>query len=214
MEFRTKQDQVAEILRERIIVGEYPRGRKLKQVELSKELGVSVTPVREALKILEAEGYVVGLSHRGVLIPTLDRRAAREVLELRLLLEGELTRHAIGRVTPQAYNTLREIQNDCVNACVRDDRVAVRRANYRFHFTLYGLAQRPRSLRFVRVLWAAYPFTDIDVVPGRSTRMVGEHDSFLAHLGAGETEAAIKAMEAHIRSGWSEMDKDGNCSAA
>ena len=71
MAFQTKQDHVAEILRERIIAGIYARGDKLKQADIAAELGVSITPVREALQMLEAEGYVQGLAHKGVLVPEL-----------------------------------------------------------------------------------------------------------------------------------------------
>jgi DNA-binding GntR family transcriptional regulator len=84
MEFRTKQDQVAEILRERIIAGAYRRGEKLKQADIAAELGVSITPVREALHILEAEGYVAGTSHKGLVVPELvaERRFHFRLYEL------------------------------------------------------------------------------------------------------------------------------------
>ena len=57
---RTKEEQVADFLREGIISGKYPRGSRLKQAEIAEQLGLSITPVREALKLLEAEGYVSG----------------------------------------------------------------------------------------------------------------------------------------------------------
>lgn len=204
MQFRTKQDQVAEILRERIIAGEYRRGQKLRQVELSEDLGVSVTPVREALRILEAEGYVVGLSHRGVMIPFVDKDQAKEIFKLRSLLENELTEQAMQRMTPAALSHLRTLQRDCVEAVARGDRIRTRRANYRFHFYFYELAEQPQTLQFVRVLWARYPFTDTDVVPGRPIRMVHEHDDVLAHAGSGDLAGTVAAMDRHIRSGWAE----------
>jgi DNA-binding GntR family transcriptional regulator len=95
MAFQTKQDHVAEILRERIIAGIYARGDKLKQADIAAELGVSITPVREALQMLEAEGYVQGLAHKGVLVPELVAERQQEIFDLRLNLEQELTLHAI-----------------------------------------------------------------------------------------------------------------------
>ena len=60
MDYRTKEEQVADYLREGIISGLYPRGSRLKQAEIAEKLKLSITPVREALKLLEAEGYVGG----------------------------------------------------------------------------------------------------------------------------------------------------------
>ena len=73
MEFRTKEEQVADYLREGIIAGRFPRGARLKQQEIAQMLNTSITPVREALKLLEAEGYVSGGNYRGAVVaPLLD----------------------------------------------------------------------------------------------------------------------------------------------
>jgi len=209
MEFRTKQDQVAEILRERIIAGAYRRGEKLKQADIAAELGVSITPVREALHILEAEGYVTGISHKGLIVPELVAEQALETYELRLVLERELTAHAVARITREKLAELRLIQRDVVEAHRAGDRHAVRTANYRFHFRLYALADRPQTLQFVRVLWAKYPFTVQDMPASRTDRMRGEHERFLERVAAGDVEGATEAMVAHIRSGWRELTESG-----
>lgn len=209
MEFRTKQDQVAEILRERIIAGAYRRGEKLKQADIAAELGVSITPVREALHILEAEGYVAGTSHKGLVVPELVAEREREVYELRLLLERALTAAAVPWVTREKLAELRLFQRDVAEAQRAGDRRAVRTANYRFHFRLYELADRPQTLQFVRVLWAKYPFTVQDMPASRTERMRGEHERFLERVAAGDAEGAAEAMVAHIRSGWEELTESG-----
>ena len=68
MEFRTKEEQVADYLREGIIAGRFPRGTRLKQQQIADMLSTSITPVREALKLLEAEGYVSGDNYRGAIV--------------------------------------------------------------------------------------------------------------------------------------------------
>jgi DNA-binding GntR family transcriptional regulator len=205
VEFRTKLDHVAEILRERIIVGAYPRGAKMKQADIAQELGVSITPVREALHILEAEGYVSGVSHKGLVVPDLVAEQVRETYELRLLLERELTAHAVPRITREKLEELRLFQRSVVAAHGAGDRHAVRTANYRFHFRLYELADRPQTLQFVRVLWAKYPFTVQDAPESRTDRMRGEHERFLERVEAGDAAGATEAMVEHIRSGWKEL---------
>jgi len=201
MAFRTKQDQVAEILRERIIAGTYPRGTKLKQSQIAEELGVSITPVREALHTLEAEGYVAGVSHKGLVVPEVVPGAAREVFELRVLLERELTARAIALMTPKDLKELRESQARIVSLTRKGDPQAMRAENYRFHFRLYELANRPQALQFVRVLWAKYPFIGQEYA-GRRKKQIAEHERFLALLEAGDKEGAVQAMVDHIESGW------------
>lgn len=205
MHFQTKQDQVAEVLRERIVAGVYERGQKLKQADIAEELGVSVTPVREALRILEAEGYVLGLSHRGVLVPPFLVDQARELFELRLTLERELTLQALPKVTAAKLAELRKFQKRYADATRKLQRNELRTANYRLHFRLYELANRPQTLQFVRVLWAKYPFHYLDAIESRTSRAVEEHEAFLACLEQKDHDGAIKAMEAHIRCGWDEF---------
>jgi DNA-binding GntR family transcriptional regulator len=205
MAFQTKQDHVAEILRERIIAGIYERGEKLKQADIAKELGVSITPVREALQLLEAEGFVVGLAHKGVLVPEFDPARTQEILELRLTLERELTRYALRQLTAEDLAELRRFQHLLSRAIEARDLNEIRTENYRFHFKLYEAANRPQTLQFVRVLWAKYPFTsqDKDVARNQSVRI--EHDDFLEKVAAGAHEEAVEAMAKHIRNGWRQL---------
>ena len=205
MPFSTKQDWVAEIIRERIIVGAYPRGRQLKQADLAAELGVSITPVREALLTLEAEGYVRGMPHKGLLVPHLVADMAREIYDLRLNLERELTVAALKRTTSDALADLQDQQRALVRALDSDDLQAARTANYRFHFRLYELADRPQTLQFVRVLWAKYPFTAQDANRARPRQMLEEHERFLACVARRDMDAATDAMVAHITNGWRQI---------
>ncbi len=205
MAFATKQDWVAEIIRERIIVGAYERGRQLKQADLAEELGVSITPVREALLTLEAEGYVRGLPHKGLLVPELVPEMAREIYGLRLTLERELTEAAVHNMTPDSLAELQDLHRMLVRALDSDDLQSVRTANYRFHFRLYELADRPQTLQFVRVLWAKYPFTAQDVNRSRPCRMRDEHELFLTRVEQGDAAGAGESMLRHIGNGWHEI---------
>lgn len=205
MAFTTKQDWVAEIIRERIITGAYRRGQQLKQADLAEELGVSITPVREALLTLEAEGYVRGLPHKGLLVPELVPERAEEIFALRMMLERELTAAALDAMTPAGFAELSDLQATITRALQSDDLQSVRTANYRFHFHLYEMAGRPQTLQFVRVLWAKYPFTAQDVDRRRPLRMREEHELFLARAGQGDRAGAVEAMLRHIRSGWREL---------
>jgi DNA-binding GntR family transcriptional regulator len=205
MVFQTKQDHVAEILRERIIAGIYGRGEKLKQADIASELGVSITPVREALQLLEAEGFVLGLAHKGVLVPPFEPGNAREIYDLRLTLERELTLHALKLMTREKLAELKRLQSLLTLALKARDLNQIRTENYRFHFKLYEFAQRPQTLQFVRVLWAKYPFTNQDKDFARNERMRGEHEHFLKKASEGDVRGAVDAMVKHIESGWLQL---------
>ncbi|MDB5413341.1 MAG: GntR family transcriptional regulator [Rubritepida sp.] len=213
MAFETKQDQVAEILRERIISGWYPRGMKLKQFDIAQELGVSITPVREALHILGAEGFVEGASHKGLTVPHVAPETAREIFELRLMLERELTARALPRLDRATLAELRRGQLIIGALAGGKDRLASRTENYRFHFRIYALAERPQTLQFARVLWAKYPFISQEL-GGRRLKHVDEHEVFLSHLEAGEKDLAVEAMVAHIQSGWNDLRASFTVAAA
>jgi DNA-binding GntR family transcriptional regulator len=203
MDFRTKEEQVADYLREGIISGMFPRGSRLKQAEIAERLQLSITPVREALKLLEAEGYVSGDSYRGARVVPFDESASEEVLELRLLLETRLLRGACERVTPRDIKELRALADEFERAFRVGDRATARGVNYRFHTRLYTIANMPQTLHFVQILWARYPFDLINAVAGRGKKAAEEHDEILRALRAGDATAAMLAMRKHIESGWS-----------
>lgn len=140
MNFKTKEEYVAQFLREGILSGRFPRGTRLKQADIAERLAVSITPVREAFRILEAEGYVLSETHRGVIVAPFDASATREINDLRILLESRLVIDAMDRMTAADYTHLTKLQREFQNAEVRGDREAVRALNYRFHSYAYALA--------------------------------------------------------------------------
>jgi len=203
MDFRTKEEQVADFLREGIISGMFPRGSRLKQAEIAQRLQLSITPVREALKLLEAEGYVNGNSYRGACVVPFDATASNEVLELRLMLESRLIRGTAENITAQDLTELRALADEFERAFEAGDRASARGINYRFHRRLYDPADMPQTLHFVQILWARYPFDLINAIAGRGKHAAQEHEEILRALSNGDAAAATLAMRTHIESGWS-----------
>jgi DNA-binding GntR family transcriptional regulator len=200
----TKESQVADFLRERIICGFFARGQKLKQAEIAAMLDISITPVREALKMLEAQGFCLGTSHKGVVVAPFQIERTEELLQLRRVLEGRLVTRALklGHVDVARLEHINDRLGEAVAADNRDEH---RVANYRFHFTLYEYAQLPQTLEFVRALWAKFPFDLLTAMPGRLPRVQQEHAAFLDALARRDAKGAIRAMDAHIKRGWMEF---------
>lgn len=205
MQFRTKEEQVADFLREGIISGRIARGSRLKQQEIATLLNTSITPVREALKLLSAEGYVIGDSHRGATVAPFDIEASSEVLNLRILLETQLVRGAVEKVTGADIAELKVLGSEFATAFAAGDNEAARAANYRFHHRMFEIAGMPQTLHFVQILWARYPFDLINRLEGRVSRAADEHDDMLAALIAGDAGAAMLATRQHIETGFREL---------
>jgi len=203
--FHTKEEYVADFLREGILSGEIPRGMRLKQADLAEELGLSITPVREALKMLAAEGFVLGATHRGAIVAPFEVSTASEINELRTLLETRLTVTAMRHMTLSDMEQVQRLAQDYDRAHEAGDRNTARAANYRFHRFLYGLADQPLSLHFVQVLWAKYPFDIINQIGGRVGRASEEHARIIDALVSRNEEAAAAATRQHIRAGWDEL---------
>jgi DNA-binding GntR family transcriptional regulator len=205
MQFKTKEEHVADFLREGIIAGRFPRGARLKQAEIAAQLQTSITPVREALKLLEAEGYVTGDSYRGATVAPFDIEATTEILNLRILLETQLVQAAVAKATTAHIAELKILGNAFALAFDAGDNEAARAANYRFHHRLFEIAGLPQTLHFVQILWARYPFDLINRLKGRVVRAAEEHDEMLAAIIASDAAAAMLATRRHIEAGWLEL---------
>ena len=209
MQFKTKEEQVADYLREGIIAGRFARGARLKQQEIATVLGTSITPVREALKLLEAEGYVTGDSYKGAVVAPFDIEASSEVLSLRILLETQLVKGAVERTSAIDIAELKVLAEAFSNAFDAGDNETARAANYRFHHRMFEIAALPQTLHFVQILWARYPFDLINRLKGRVSRAASEHDDVLAAFIAGDAGAAMLATRQHIEAGFQELRDAG-----
>ena len=202
---KTKEEQVADFLREGIIAGRFARGARLKQQEIATLLNTSITPVREALKLLEAEGYVAGDSFKGAVVAPFDIEASSEVLDLRILLETRLVKGAVEKASAADIAELKVMAQHFADAFETSDNEAARAANYRFHHRMFEAARMPQTLHFVQILWARYPFDLINQLKGRVSRAADEHDQMLAAMIAGDASAAMLATRQHIEAGWLEL---------
>src|SRR5205823_3991089 len=97
-----------ELIREAIVDGRLEPGQRLKEEELARELGISRTPVREALLMLQAENLVVATPNRGATVRVHDAGDLDDLYQLRALLEGHATRRATPRISDEEIESLRE----------------------------------------------------------------------------------------------------------
>lgn len=149
----TLGDQVYERLREALLWGTLAPGQRLNTRALAASLNVSLTPTREGLGRLIAEGALHLGANRVVSVPVLASHEILEVFNLRALLEAALAVAAAPKVTEREIGFLDIIQSEIYNSIDRGDYKDVMRLNFRFHFGIYGAAGMPLALHIVENLW-------------------------------------------------------------
>ncbi|WP_432171380.1 GntR family transcriptional regulator [Streptomyces sp. 1222.5] len=191
----SRTQYVLDAIRHRILTGELTPGRALVESELAAQFGVSKTPVREALKTLAGTGLVVMNQYKGVAVRTVDADMAREVYDVRLLLEPEALRRTVRRGT-----SLDAARDALTRADEAGDTAERSLANREFHRALYLPCGNPllgRMLDEVRdqaalvsaAAWAADPSWE-----GEAT----EHREILRLALGGDADGAASALHAHI----------------
>ncbi len=140
-------------LKDDLMAGRYEPGQKLKLRELADRLGVSVTPVREALARLVADQALRQVDHRSVRVPVMDDDRFHEVHALRLELEGRSAERAAASATKADIDALEATHARVVEGRRRNSHAEILLANQQFHLHLCESARMPVLLRLVEVLW-------------------------------------------------------------
>ena len=190
---------VVQHLRRGIISGEYPHDTKLLPKAIAERCGTSFIPVREALRILESEGFVVFRHNRGAWVTTLSIADLEDLYELRIELESE----AVRRARPCAARDL-ELLGDVLDrihiANQRQEADKVVALNRDFHFLIYRRINSPRRLRMIEQLWLHAERYQHMSVEFRHDAADEEHRQVINLLAAGDHSAAADAMRDHLTS--------------
>jgi DNA-binding GntR family transcriptional regulator len=150
---KTAQQAVAEALRRDITTGKLAPGSWIVQETLAEQFGMSRIPIREALKTLEAEEYITYVPHSGYRVAKLGLEDLIEVFRLRDILEEELIRDAMPKVTEEVIDAMRAEMAEMDRAAADGDLIAVGVANRRFHFLTFEVSRMARTKRLVTQLW-------------------------------------------------------------
>jgi DNA-binding GntR family transcriptional regulator len=185
------------------VSGEYAGGTRLKEENLAAALGVSRTPVREALRRLHAEGLVTVKPRRGALVATWSAGELDEIFELRALVEGYGAARAASRVTAAQVAHLGELcdaMEEAAGAPGEPDYERIGELNSELHAEVH----RAASSRYVARLLTSLVQMPLVMrtfhryTPGELARSMGHHRELVAALGAGRPEWAEAVMHAHV----------------
>jgi DNA-binding GntR family transcriptional regulator len=149
----TTQQHALDGLRRAIIAGELRPGKRVPQEEVAAGLGVSVAPVREALRVLEQEGQVTYFPRRGYFVTELRMADLTEIYELRAVLEARAARSALPLLDADARERIETAARECEIAEAAGDIAGELAANRRFHFAILDAPGQAHTMRVIRMLW-------------------------------------------------------------
>jgi DNA-binding GntR family transcriptional regulator len=191
------RERVREQLRERIVTGVLRPGDRLVERDLAEDLGVSRVPVREAIRSLEADGFVVVQSPRRVVVRQLSRVDVEELFDVREALEVLATGLACQRVDPSALRRLKRAVTEAARALAAGNITQAAEANVRFHQEIVTLAGNGLLLSMLhqledRLRWLFRQNEDWD-------RLLHEHRRLYEAIASGDPELARACSAEHVR---------------
>jgi DNA-binding GntR family transcriptional regulator len=190
-------DEIAEILRERIIEGRLPAGASLTQRRLAEDLSVSRAAAGEALRMLGREGLVDAGARPGRVVPA-DSMALRSALAVREAIDGLAAALAARDRGPVMERRCRGALEDLRSAARTDNRPRIVRADIAFHEALVEGSGNPALRRH----WLLVRFTTRTAMllpPAQAARAIADHEAILVAVNAGDPERAERAARAHTR---------------
>ncbi|HEU4989855.1 MAG TPA: GntR family transcriptional regulator [Gemmatimonadaceae bacterium] len=200
IERHTVTSMTRDAIRARILRGVYPAGEPLRQDAVAEQLGVSRIPVREALRLLEAEGLVTFNPHRGAVVSTLSLNEIQELFELRAQIESDLLTRAVANITHAQVDQAEEVL-DVYDAALRRGQVADWGGlNWQFHSTLLAPANRPVTMGVIQRLHQhadRYARMQLALTHGES-RASQEHRAIAAAVRRRNAKRAAALLQRHI----------------
>ncbi len=146
------RDVVFNTLRDAILRGELQPGERLMEIHLAKELGVSRTPIREAIRMLEQEGLAITFPRRGAQVAKMSEKDLDDVLEIREVLDSLAAYKACEKMTEKEYDELEKALYEFEDAIKSGDLNRIVESDEEFHGVIYRAAKNPRLLTILRNL--------------------------------------------------------------
>jgi DNA-binding GntR family transcriptional regulator len=189
------RDKVAAELRRRIIECDYPPGHRLTEGRLADDFGVSRNPVREAMRVLESEGFLVTVPRRGAVVASISAKDVNDIFEIRFSLEVLTARLAAQRVDPAGAAMLEEIVAKAAVAASADELATLNAAFHAEIGRMSGNALLSAMMETLRdrIRWI-YRQTAVERAPSSWA----EHEALAAAIRAGNADAAAQAAHSHV----------------
>lgn len=200
-DYKPLREIIFTTLREAIIMGELKPGERLMEVQLAQKMGVSRTPVREAIRKLELEGFVSMIPRKGAHVAKLSVKDIMDVLEVRASLDGLATSLAAERIAENELKELKHIQGQFDNYVEKDNLQGVIKKDVEFHDVIYKASKNDKLIQISNNLREqVYRFRVIYLKDFSSTKeVIREHMEIYQAIDNKDPGAAREAAENHIK---------------
>jgi DNA-binding GntR family transcriptional regulator len=199
--YQTKTELALQALRDRIRSGELRPGQRLRVERLTRELGMSPTPIREALRLLQADRLVDYRAHQEIVVAELSPAVTEEVYRLRALLEPLAIELAMPRLSDEQLKELERLHEQHGAAVASGRGAPMSERNRAWHWAMYDNSGSPLLNDFIRRLWEAFPWRTMWALPGRMKLSLQEHDAIMAAVRARDATLAARRLREHVLSG-------------
>ncbi|TDA68556.1 MAG: GntR family transcriptional regulator [Clostridia bacterium] len=198
--YRPLREIVFETLREAIIAGRLKPGERLMEVQLAEELGVSRTPVREAIRKLELEGFVVMVPRKGAYVADISTKDIADVFEIREALESLAAGLAAERITDEELEQLERRLHRVAAAVQQQDLEGLVQADTEFHDIVYKASRNQRLVQIIsnlREQIQRFRYQSL-AHPGRMERTLQEHTQIVEAIAERNVAVAQQLAAEHI----------------
>lgn len=199
-DYKPLREVVFENIRKVIIEGVLKPGERLMEIQLSEQLGVSRTPVREAIRMLELEGLVVMLPRKGAYVANISKKDLMDILEVRVGLEGLAAYCATDRMTKDHIKKLETISKELEEAVYKNDVETMLAKDEEFHTLIFEATGNKRLISMMINIWeTVYRFRLMYMSDYSSAvNIVDEHKKIIEAFKKGKANLAEKLAKEHI----------------
>jgi DNA-binding GntR family transcriptional regulator len=199
-EYLPLRDVVFNTLRQAILKGELAPGERLMEIQLAERLGVSRTPIREAIRKLELEGLVLMVPRKGAEVAKISEKSLRDVLEVRRSLEELAIELACQRMTPEAIEELEIKQEEFKAAVEKGNAMEIAETDEAYHDVIYKGTCNDRLVQMINNLREQMYRYRLEYIKDEDKRQILllEHDNILKAVRQRKVQEAKEAMREHI----------------
>lgn len=199
-EYLPLRDVVFNTLRKAILRGELAPGERLMEIQLAERLGVSRTPIREAIRKLELEGLVLMIPRKGAEVAKISEKNLRDVLEVRRSMEELAIELACQRMMEEGIHKLEEAQKEFARAIASGDAMEIAESDEQYHSVIYEGTDNPRLVQILNNLREQMYRYRLEYIKDTAKHQIllVEHDHILRALKERRVTEAKAAIREHI----------------
>lgn len=199
-EYLPLRDVVFNTLRQAILRGELKPGERLMEIQLANKLGVSRTPIREAIRKLELEGLVLMIPRKGAEVAEITEKSLRDVLEVRRALEELAVQLVCEKITEEEIEELKAAAREFENVLKDGDITKIAEADVRFHDVIYMATDNQKLIQLLNNLREQMYRFRVEYLKREEVRpqLLAEHEEIIATIERREKATATKVVCEHI----------------